>query len=399
LEVNELTPSLMNGLQRPTATSTIPGVEAGAWLEEDGGVVVLVVNTLGDPVPQVELTVGLPTPAPTTPAPPTDAASDSVARGEATNKITVLKEDTAQVLFGSAYRRQNIRIATTTTSTLSSSSVASVVTSATATIVATMDGMSTRAYRIGGPVAAADAPDHLPAVVTLPTASNLVFNPGMERCTNVGTPDGWWAAWGGDGSATALSDTAVVRRAGVTEALNSKRIVSGQGKDNDGVSTSGGGNTLLTTSAATGRTNHNGGGGGGGGHSLRITTPTPNAGLRVWSFPIKASLIVGSDYALSFWARAAGTKLTLTVGMEALFGKENVTCPNGDYGQCSYTPQPVTLLPNEWKQFKFVAECGFQPDHTGYVGAAGMVSFELLDAGVAWLDDVHFALANLTTKN
>ena len=33
------------------------------------------------------------------------------------------------------------------------------------------------------------------------------------------------------------------------------------------------------------------------------------------------------------------------------------------------------------------------PDTTGYLGAAGMVSIELVEPGVAWVDDLHFGVA------
>ena len=33
------------------------------------------------------------------------------------------------------------------------------------------------------------------------------------------------------------------------------------------------------------------------------------------------------------------------------------------------------------------------PDTTGYLGAAGMVSVELIEEGVALVDDLHFGLA------
>jgi hypothetical protein len=44
----------------------------------------------------------------------------------------------------------------------------------------------------------------VPVVTTDPNATNLLFNAGFEFCTSVGSADGFWAAWGGDGAATNL---------------------------------------------------------------------------------------------------------------------------------------------------------------------------------------------------
>ena len=49
-----------------------------------------------------------------------------------------------------------------------------------------------------------------------------------------------------------------------------------------------------------------------------------------------------------------------------------------------------------WKRFEWVGKCRFQPDHTGYYGAAGMVSVELVSPGRAWVDDVRLTLRNNT---
>lgn len=73
----------------------------------------------------------------------------------------------------------------------------------------------------------------------------------------------------------------------------------------------------------------------------------------MWSYPIKAAMVIGASYELSFWARGTytyphmhsvhggvqGHAPALFIGMEALYGKANVTCPDGSYGPCSYTPQ------------------------------------------------------------
>ena len=89
---------------------------------------------------------------------------------------------------------------------------------------------------------------------------------------------------------------------------------------------------------------------------------------------------------------------------------------NAGHGQCSYTPRPIMLELNVWKQYKFTAEaqfganrsltrsacpplpvladhrcCAAVPDTSGYLGAAGMVSIELMEQGVAWVDDLRFA--------
>jgi hypothetical protein len=59
----------------------------------------------------------------------------------------------------------------------------------------------------------------------------------------------------------------------------------------------------------------------------------------------------------------------------------------------SQTPQPITLELNTWKHFSFSRRALFVPDTTGYLGGAGMVSLELMEQGVAWVDDLHFALS------
>ena len=56
-------------------------------------------------------------------------------------------------------------------------------------------------------------------------------------------------------------------------------------------------------------------------------------------------------------------------GFEALFGAANVSCPDDSRGDCSYTPQNITLPARAWQRFSFSARCRFQPDHTGYHGA------------------------------
>ena len=137
---------------------------------------------------------------------------------------------------------------------------------------------------------------------------------------------------------------------------------------------------------------------------MRLVTPAEGKGLRLWTLPVKAPMLVGQSYNLSFWARgrshsgssASGTgssASTLLVGMEALFGEANVTCPDGSWGQCSYTPQQVQLR-DEWTLHQFVAPCRFVPDRSGYNGAAGMVSMELASVGTAWVDDLALSLSH-----
>lgn len=204
-----------------------------------------------------------------------------------------------------------------------------------------MDALSTRVYLIHPND---DAPTP-PAVTKDPEAPNLVFNGDMEFASNVGTPDGWMAAWNGDGAATQRQDSCVVRE-------------------------------------------------GGGRHSLRIVTPSEGTGLRTWSFPIKADLRVGEAYSLSFWARGGEASQTLHVGYEPLFGNASAICPSGVMAECSYTPQPVQLSYNQWTQYELTGVARFQPDTTGYRGGASMVSFELVDTGTAWIDDVVLTLAH-----
>ena len=117
----------------------------------------------------------------------------------------------------------------------------------------------------------------------------------------------------------------------------------------------------------------------------------------MWTFPIKAPMLVNETYELSLWARPAVAGTSLNVGMEALFGEANVSCPapkgqKPSFGQCSYTPQAVRLPQTAWTQVKFERECRFDPDHSGYNGAAGMVSIELVEQGVVWVDDLKLAL-------
>ena len=54
----------------------------------------------------------------------------------------------------------------------------------------------------------------------------------------------------------------------------------------------------------------------------------------------------------------------VVTGMEALWGAANVSCPmNAGTGQCSYTPQPISLELNVWKEFTFSAEAKFGESH------------------------------------
>ena len=102
----------------------------------------------------------------------------------------------------------------------------------------------------------------------------------------MGSADGFWAAWGGDSAATNL-------------------VVS---------------NIVHT-----------------GTHAMQLRTPASASGLRLWSFPIKATLTEGMMYTLSLWARGGDTAQTMHVGMEALFGANETQCPmNAGAGQCSY---------------------------------------------------------------
>ena len=49
-------------------------------------------------------------------------------------------------------------------------------------------------------------------------------------------------------------------------------------------------------------------------------------------------------------------------------------------------------IEKNWTQHTLKAKCLFVPDKTGYDGAAGMVSIELVEPGVAWVDDLSLAL-------
>ena len=101
-------------------------------------------------------------------------------------------------------------------------------------------------------------------------------------------------------------------------------------------------------------------------------------------------------YELSLWARGA-SGMSLSVGMEALFGQANVSCPGGTHGQCSYTPQTL-LLHQNWTRYVLRRQCQFAPDTTGYFGAAGMISVELVEQGVAWVDELALSIVDNRTS-
>ena len=62
----------------------------------------------------------------------------------------------------------------------------------------------------------------------------------------------------------------------------------------------------------------------------------------------------------------------VVIGMEALWGAANVSCPmNAGTGQCSYTPQPISLELNLWKEFTFSAEAKFGESHNYHLGRSG----------------------------
>ena len=291
LQVNEMAPWLMSGKPRPVATSSVPGVDVGAFVGTYGSILLVASNTLGEPVPSVALTA----------------------------EVRVPVGATARLLFGSSYRE-----------------VPFDSTGEQINLSDTIDAMGTRVYMI--------MPHGLlplPTVTTDASAPNLIFNGDLEFATTVGQPDGWSAAWGTDPAATNSHDASV---------------------------------------APPGLR-----------HSLRLTTPVVGAGLRAWSYPIKANMTVGEEYTLSLQARGGDAGQNLTIGLEALFGHDAVPCPGTGVpdGQCSYTPQPLRLELNTWTRHELTAKCRFQPDQTGYFGAAGMVSIELISAGVAWIADVR----------
>ena len=321
LEVNEMAPWLMSGRPRPAATSSVAGVDVGAATGADGSVMLIVSNTLGEPVPGVVLSVavGGARGGRGSHTPTSHAGGGGIDFGAA-----------ARVLFGPAYREVPLRRSV----------------GGRASLTDTLDAMSTRVYWL---VPGGLAP--LPTVTTDPLAENLIFNGNLEFATTVGQPDGWSAAWGTDPAATNAHDSCVAPPGGAR-------------------------------------------------HSLRLTTPTPGAGLRAWSYPVKAAMVVGETYTLSLLARGGDAGQTLTVGLEALFGHDGVPCPGAGEpdGQCSYTPQPMRLEQGKWTRLELTAKCRFQPDTTGYFGAAGMVSVELISAGTAWIADVRLHLKNLTDR-
>ena len=312
-ELAEIGPSIISNRTQPAATSDSPQVEVSAWQEASGAIMIIAVNLGAEPLPAATLTVTLGE---------RPCCADGVV---------------AAALFGTAPRNL-------------SASVRAIdkrgATSAVAVSIADVyDALSTRLYRLPPP---ASRPQ--PPAVADPTtdshADNLIFNSGFEAASSgPGSADGIWAAWGGDKSATQVTDSAHSH---------------------------------------------------GGTHSMRLTTPTQGKGLRLWTLPVKAELLVNRTYSLSLWTKSVTKGATLSVGFEALFGKANVSCPAAkgeapSYGQCSYTPQPV-VMSTSWEQKTWEVPARFQPDKTGYNGAAGMISIELIEPGVAWVDDLKLKL-------
>ena len=212
----------------------------------------------------------------------------------------------------------------------------------------TIEAMGTRVYLL--------EPDGKPTPMPVPTkdplAANLVFNGDVAFATTVGQPDGWSARWGTDASATSMHDASVPSP--------------------------------------------------GSRHSIRLTTPgPPGSGLRAWSYPVKAAMVVGAEYVLSLAARGGEDGQTLTVGFEALWGEAVTPCPGAGVpdGPCSYTPRPLSLQRGAWTRHELTGTCRFQPDRSGYSSAAGMVSIELLSAGAAWVGDVRLTLKNNTVPS
>ena len=335
-ELNELGPSLISNRTRPAATATAGDVEVGAWEEADGSTLLIAVNLGVNPLPSMTLTVLL-------------------------HKCPAVP--VADVLFGPSTRQLNVSLSSPSATTKAAgkqtkegghghgvaaeeggssapTNVDSTGSSCTVVVSDVVDGLSTRIYRLRPP-ASRKQPEVVPNPTHDPHATNLIFNGGFEAASSgPGTADGVWATWGGDGSATQFTDTAHARS---------------------------------------------------GRRSMRLTTPAPGKGLRLWTYPVKALFLLNRTYMLSLWARSAGGPLTLNVGMEAMFGKSNVTCDYGSYGQCSYTPQALNVS-TQWEEHTLKQIVRFQPDHTGYAGAAGMVSVELIDQGVVWVDDIQLEL-------
>ena len=333
IETTEMAPWIISSRPRPKASASLPGVDTGAFIAEDGSMLLVAANILGDPLPSVRLSVN----------------TSAISSDGSTSRVGAPPPATARVLFATGYREVGVTRAADGSWSLTD----------------TMDALSTRVYLFPPPAdqpahkhpRSADATSHvLPTPTIDPLAPNLIFNGGFEFATSAGVADGWMAQWGGDGAATQAQDSSVVRA-------------------------------------------------GGGRHSLRLTTPTaatqtaPASGQRAWSFPVKADMVVGAAYYLAFWARGGEEAQALTIGFEALFGEAKALCPSGRHAQCSYTPQTFNLKLNEWTHHELSATCRFQPDKTGYYGAAGMVSLELLGAGAAWVDDVVLTLKNNTKSS
>jgi hypothetical protein len=352
-ELAELGPSLVSLRKRPAASSPTPGVQVGAWHEADGSTLIIAVNLNQDwAVASLEVEY-----------------NTSMALSSGMPSTLCPAANVAVELFGTSAAR-----------TVTNVSCALVGDRAVLRMRDMVDGLSTRIYRLPPPVSMPQPPPPIPNFPpTDPHAHNLIFNGGFESSSSgPGTADGFWAAWGGDPAATHVVVTDVVQE---------------------------------------------------GRHAMRIRTPATNRGLRMWTLPIKAPMLVGETYELSFWAKAEGnakaegsdrtkgdaSKATsgvahlegkarassrsdgnpvrLLVGMEAMFGKSNVSCPDGSYGQCSYTPQSLELSKN-WSHHKLQAKCQFVPDRTGYTGGAGMVSIELPEVGVAWVDQLRLQLVS-----
>ena len=210
-ELVELGPSVISPRPRPMASSSTPGIEVGAWAEADGSTLLILVNLAADP------------------------------RASAVASVTLSEcpaSATADVLFGQAPR--NITVAMQATAGPHPSGTAATAAakggaSCAVTLHDVVDGLGTRIYRLRPPRTRAQ-PTPVAEPTTDPHAGNLIFNGGFEASTSgPGSADGVWAAWGGDGSATQLTDTAHVQQD------------QGLGR-----------------------------------HSMRITTPARGRGLRLW---------------------------------------------------------------------------------------------------------------------
>jgi hypothetical protein len=160
LETSEMAPWLISSRPRLHAWASVTGVDSGAFVADDGTILLVAVNTLGDPV---SVSISLNT-------------SDAEAAPAAHDGGALPSSRPARVLFASGYREIGVRQAQ----------------DGTWAVEDIVDALGTRVYLLRP-----DGPQMPPAEPVLPTptkdplAANLIFNGDIEFASSVGVPDGW----------------------------------------------------------------------------------------------------------------------------------------------------------------------------------------------------------------